>query len=133
MPLKAAHFSSVGFSLRRKLIVAVRGRNEEAKECVGLCTAGLWPAFLNLGFARTANTNGNVNSPAGGQRYERQLRQERCRAVRQALAISLRRYVGAGLPAGGRLKPTLPKRRAGAGAGGRGRWLRRRRRWSSLG
>ena len=27
--------------------------NEEANECGGLCTAGLWPAFLNLGLLET--------------------------------------------------------------------------------
>ncbi len=32
---------------------ASRARNEKAKECVGLCTAGLWPAFLNLGLGGT--------------------------------------------------------------------------------
>jgi hypothetical protein len=33
---------------------AVRARNEESKEHVGLSTAGLRQAFLNLDFARTA-------------------------------------------------------------------------------
>ena len=77
-------FSSVGFSLCRNLIAALRVRNEEAKECVGLCTAGLWPAFLNLGFARTAKAKAKSKAPAGGQRYKRQRREERCRVVRQA-------------------------------------------------
>jgi len=63
------HFG--GSTVRRKAAVkmtpvrrvdwCVCARCEEAKERVGLCTAGLWPAFLNLGLVRTSKTKGNVN------------------------------------------------------------------------
>jgi hypothetical protein len=62
---------------------AVGVRNEEAKEYVGLCTAGLWPAFLNLGFARTAKTRSKVKGAGRRPAVRTAQTKERCHGVCQ--------------------------------------------------
>ena len=77
---------------------------------------------LNLDFARKVKMRNSIRE-AGGTKGKGKRTMSR---GAPSIAIVLRSGVGTGRNA------CATKRRGGAGAGGRGRWLRRRRRWWSL-